>query len=88
MENKPKTQTEAIMRALANGENLSALNSFKLTGSLRLGARIFDIRKRGWVIDTERKNAKTRFGTTCSYFEYRLNKSLSDKNLWMKYKQK
>lgn len=85
---KPKTQTEAIMRALANGENLSALNSFKLTGSLRLGARIFDIRKRGWTIDTERKNTKTRFGTNCSYFEYRLNKSQTKKELWTKFLQK
>jgi hypothetical protein len=82
-----KTQTDAIKTALANGESLSALNSFKLTGSLRLGARIFDARKKGWVIKSEKKTTKTRYGTPCYYFEYSLDQKNTPKNLWMQYRK-
>lgn len=66
-----KTQQNAILKALLAGEVISALTSLKDFGSLRLGARVFDIQKKYDII-LNRKNltGKTRYGTTYTVAQY------------------
>jgi|JI10StandDraft_1071094.scaffolds.fasta_scaffold516664_2 hypothetical protein len=66
-----KTQQNAILKALLAGEVISALTSLKDFGSLRLGARVFDIQKKYDII-LNRKNltGKTRYGTTYTVVQY------------------
>ena len=70
-----KTQQNAILKALLAGETISALTSLRDFGSLRLGARVFDIQKK-YDIYLNRKNltGKTRYGTTYTVTQYWMKK--------------
>ena len=80
-----KSQNEAVRVALCNGQKLSALNAFKMTGSMRIGARIFDMTEEGFVFKKEEKKIKTRFGTRCKYIEYSIDFENTPKELIEKY---
>ena len=69
------TQQNAILKALLAGEVISALTSLRDFGSLRLGARVFDIQKK-YDIYLNRKNltGKTRYGTTYTVAQYWMQK--------------
>ena len=41
------SQTDAILRDLRKGKRVTPLDALKAYGSMRLGARIWDLRKRG-----------------------------------------
>ena len=72
---KAKTQGHAILEALINGEKISALTAFKEFGTLRLGARIFEIEKRyGIIFDRNDIKGKTRFKTNFMCTEYSMRK--------------
>lgn len=84
---KPSTQFEAIKMALVSGEKLSSLNAFHLTGCTRLPARISDLIEEKWHINKEWKSSITRFGTTCTYIEYSLDKSKTNPKLIEQYEE-
>ena len=46
-ETTSQTQSAQILKALKNGERLTHLDAEKRFNCLRLGARIYDLRKRG-----------------------------------------
>jgi len=46
-----KSQTERIEEYLGKGHTLTPLSALRLFGCLRLGARIFDLRKKGLPIE-------------------------------------
>jgi hypothetical protein len=52
------TQTDKILLTLENvyPDGISALDILKLGGGLRASARIHDLRKRGYIIQTDIKN--------------------------------
>lgn len=67
-----KTQSDKILAYLKkyNGiTNYDAINEF---GVLRLSARIFDLRKRGYNIESVYREGVDRNGMTVRYVEYRL----------------
>lgn len=45
------SQTDAILDALLRGERITPLDALKKYGCFRLGARIYDIRKSGYMVD-------------------------------------
>ena len=45
------TQTELILAALLKGESLSQLEALQRFGCMRLGARILEIKKRGYDVE-------------------------------------
>lgn len=45
-----RTQCEAIRKHLKSGRSLTALDALKKFGSMRLGARIWDLKKQGMPI--------------------------------------
>jgi hypothetical protein len=51
--NERKSQAKLILRYLARGRTLTALQALPLFGCMRLGARIRDLRKAGYPITTE-----------------------------------
>lgn len=65
------TQNDAILRDLKRGKKITPLDALDRYGSMRLGARIFDLKKRGFPIVKEtvhdRQNGRR-------YASYRLAK--------------
>jgi hypothetical protein len=85
---KATSQTEAIKMILASEMKLSQRDAIEWVGSFRLAARISDIRKLGWIIETKMESFKTRFGYEGEYAVYWLNKSLTPENLWKEFEYK
>jgi len=47
------SQTERILRALKSGDELTALDALGRFGTLRLAARIAELRERGYAVVTD-----------------------------------
>jgi hypothetical protein len=47
------TQTEAILAHLLSGKSITPLDALNEYGCFRLGARVLDLRKEGYNIETE-----------------------------------
>jgi hypothetical protein len=62
------TQTEEILNWLKDGNRITALEALDMFGCFRLGARIYDIKRMGY--DIESRPFRTSGGATIS--EYRL----------------
>lgn len=54
-----KSQCEMILKALKAGEKLTHLDAEKRFQCLRLGARIYDLKKRGFDIETQMITVKS-----------------------------
>ena len=67
-----ETQKKIILEHLAAGEKLTPADAFRLTGSTRLSARIYDLRRDGYIINTEMIPVKNRFGGTAMVAQYSL----------------
>lgn len=52
-ENESKAQSAQILKALKNGEKLTHLDAERRFNCLRLGARIYDLKQKGYPIETE-----------------------------------
>jgi len=50
---KTESQNTAILRHLKSGKGISPMLALKLFGCFRLGARIYDLKKRGFDIKSE-----------------------------------
>lgn len=75
------TQKAALCRALLAGETISIMDGFKKFGITNCPREIgrgiereFDVR-----VFRQPKTAKTRYGTTCSYFLYSLPRNQQNK---------
>jgi hypothetical protein len=55
-----QTQEARILDALKNGERLTAYRVFLRCGSMRLGARVYDLKRKGYAI--EKRMVKTQSG--------------------------
>ncbi|HDR1007719.1 TPA: helix-turn-helix domain-containing protein [Pasteurella multocida] len=52
-EKESKAQSAQILKALKNGEKLTHLDAERRFNCLRLGARIYDLKQKGYPIETE-----------------------------------
>ncbi len=68
--NEHEAQKKIILEHLAAGEKLTPADAFRLTGSTRLSARIYDLRRDGYVINTEMITVRNRFGRTATVAQY------------------
>ena len=66
-----RTQALEILRALQSGDKLTPLDALNRFGCLRLGARIYDLKKQGFSIKS--KTVMTHTGKRVS--EYSLSNS-------------
>lgn len=68
------SQTEMILLYLQTHGAITPLDALREFGCMRLGARIWDLRKRGVPIVTTIKESKNSFGATVRYAVYTLLK--------------
>ena len=69
------TQYDRILEHLKTKGKITQKQAINLYGAYRLGAIIFLLRKDGYKITTTFKTTKNRFGDSCSYGVYTLEKS-------------
>lgn len=69
------TQTEQVLEYMEKYGSIDPYRAFSCLRILRLGARIWDLKKAGFHIETEIKTKNTD-GTTKRWAEYRLEKPL------------
>jgi hypothetical protein len=78
---KPKSQKAAIFSLLNSGIKLDLMKAFKLTGTMKLAARVSEFRNMGCNIEGEVKHFKTKFGTAGKYMEYSMRQNNASKRL-------
>ena len=69
-----KSQCDRILEFMKTGKEIEPLTALSKFGCFRLGARIFDLRGRGHVIQMTKVYYKTPEGQTKFYASYKLIK--------------
>ncbi len=64
------TDIEKIKDHLDKHGSITSFEAFQLFGMTRLSARIYDLRRSGYPIESERKTVKTKDGGTASICVY------------------
>ena len=67
-----KTQAEVVLTHLKKGKQITQEQAYELCGSQRLGAIIFNLRKKGYNIYNLDVKGKNRFGNTTNFVKYML----------------
>ncbi len=67
-----KTQCEVVLTHLKEHGSITSIEAFTEYGILRLASRINDLRRRGYLIKSELKTGKNRFGETTHFCVYTL----------------
>ena len=65
--------TQAIINHIKRFGSITSKEAFELYGATRLSGIIFNLKKMGWDIVTEREQVPTRYGKNVSIARYRLN---------------
>lgn len=68
------TQNQIILEHLFENNTITSMEAYDKYGITRLAARIAELRKAGWFINTTQKSGKNRYGNTVVYAEYTLGK--------------
>ena len=66
------TQRDMVAQYMEDFGSISSWDAFKDLGITRLSARIYELKERGYIISTEQKKAKNRYGKPVKYFKYRI----------------
>lgn len=61
-----------ILDALLAGQSLTSLEAWRMYGSSRLAADVHELRRAGWVIESEQIAVRARSGRTANVVRYRL----------------
>jgi hypothetical protein len=64
------TQTERVLRHLQDYGSITQWEAIRDYGIMRLGARIWDLKRQGHVISTERETGVNRYGEKTAYARY------------------
>lgn len=73
MSEKKTSKTEKVLEHLQKNGCITSLEAIELYGATRLSAIIFNLRKRGFNIETVDLPFTDRFGTKSHYGKYVLN---------------
>ena len=65
------SQRDDIIRHLMTEGAITAWEAIKEYGSTRLSAIIYELRKKGWNIESEMVTSKNRYGNTVQFARYR-----------------
>lgn len=68
------TQCERLLAYLDSDYGIDPITAWTELGIYRLGARVFDLKKRGHVIIREDKTVHNRWGEKCVVAFYKLQK--------------
>lgn len=64
------TQVDRVLAYMRDFGSITQLEAFKDLGVMRLGARIYDLRRRGHTILSRQVSSKNRYGQTVFYSQY------------------
>ena len=64
------TQTSEILKYLKEHKELTSMEAFKMFGATRLAAIIYNLRKRGYKIETFDMESVNRYGEAVRYAKY------------------
>ncbi len=68
------SQNDWVWNQLSRGRSLTAMQALKARGIMRLGARIYNLKRdEGWYIKSRIIKVKNRFGKVCHVAQYRLD---------------
>lgn len=65
-------QLERVLKYLDDFGSITPLEALADLGIMRLGARIYDLRKKGYAIIREMEKSQNRYGQPVRYARYRL----------------
>lgn len=68
-------QTDRVLRYMQDFGTITPLQALGDLGVMRLGARIYDLRRDGYRITKRMVGSKNRYGEAVSYAEYRLEEN-------------
>lgn len=68
-----ETQKERLIKYLAKNESIDPLKSWIELGIYRLSAVVYELRRDGFNIITERKEVFNKYGDGCMVANYKLN---------------
>ena len=68
------SQCNRVLQHLQIHGSISQLEAAQKYGIMRLGARIYDLRKKGYSIDSSRETGRNRYGESISYARYSLSR--------------
>ena len=71
-------KTKAVLQWLQTGAGISSMEAIKQFGAARLSAIIFNLRKRGYNIETVKCEGTDRFGNKVQFARYYLRDSTPD----------
>ncbi len=66
------TQNEKILRHLEDYGSITPMEAMEQYGIMRLGARIWELKRKGHKIATAIEHGKNRYGENTSWANYRL----------------
>lgn len=66
------TQSERVVKYMRDFGSITPQQAVYDLGCMRLGARIFDLKRAGHKIKTRRVTGKNRYGDAVTYAEYSL----------------
>lgn len=69
------TQNDMILAYLRDNRSITPWEAIREFGCMRLGARIYDLRRQGISINREMEHRVNRYGKTVSYAKYTLGGS-------------
>ena len=71
-----RTQQQAVLDWLKTGTGISSMDAFKALGVTRLSAVVFNLRKKGYNIESEEIEVTTRFGSRVKIARYYLKEQV------------
>lgn len=76
------TQNEQVLKHLMVYGKITSLEAIEKYGILRLGARVWDLKKQGYPIKAYLRSGVARNGEGMVYAEYRLERLDEARRLW------
>ena len=73
LQRKP-TQREKVLKYIQDFGFITSWQAYQDLGISQLGARIFELKERGYEFEKTRIKTKNRYGESTHYDEYRLRK--------------
>lgn len=74
-------QTQAVRDYLVAGNGLTSLEAIQKFGCTRLSAKIFDLRKKGYAIESEPIDVYDRYGNRTQVARYKCIKTPEERGL-------
>ena len=73
MKKEKVTKLQKVLEHLQQNGTITSIEAIELYGATRLSDIIFNLRKRGYIIETQMLDTIDRYGNSCHYGKYFLH---------------